>query len=198
MPLFIKSQLRETVKNARIEKAEKFLKNAATSVQDSDRFDIFLSHSYKDAEEILGLKKNLESFNYSVYVDWYTDSHLDRESVTKQTADQIRERMRQCKCLFYVSSENAERSVWMPWELGYFDGLNRVERMNIDGKVAICPLVDQEIEEYQGQEYLGLYPYISLAKLKDSAELILWVNRAPEIYVPFNKWLQGQQPYKHN
>lgn len=32
--------------------------------------------------------------------------------------------MRQCKSLFFVTTTNATNSKWMPWECGYFDGLD--------------------------------------------------------------------------
>ena len=40
----------------------------------------------------------------------------------------------------------------MPWELGYFDGL-RGER------IGIFPLTSSSSSTFEGQEYLGLYPY---------------------------------------
>jgi hypothetical protein len=39
----------------------------------------------------------------------------------------------------------------MPWELGYFDGIK-------PGHVWILPLVSRSDSEFNGQEYLGLYP----------------------------------------
>jgi hypothetical protein len=41
----------------------------------------------------------------------------------------------------------------MPWELGFFDGYR-------PGQVAILPLVRTSGETFEGQEYLGLYPYV--------------------------------------
>jgi hypothetical protein len=41
----------------------------------------------------------------------------------------------------------------MPWELGYFDGFR-------PGHVAILPLVKATGAGFNGQEYLGLYPYV--------------------------------------
>lgn len=57
--------------------------------------------------------------------------------------------MRVSSCLAYVHSANASESVWMPWELGYFDGFK-------PGFVWIVPLVEKSDKEYEGQEYLGL------------------------------------------
>jgi hypothetical protein len=61
--------------------------------------------------------------------------------------------MKTCSSLVYVHTHNATQSVWMPWELGYFDGLK-------PRRVWILPLVSDYDSEFKGQEYLGLYPPI--------------------------------------
>lgn len=116
-------------------------------------YDVFLSHSYNDANVILGLCYFLESMGKSVYLDWKDDPQMSRDQVTKQTANTLRMRMKQSKSLLFATSEHSSESVWMPWELGYFDALN--------GKAAILPLTTRVItaDGYSGQEYLGLYDY---------------------------------------
>lgn len=145
-------------------------------------FDIFLSHSSLDAKEILALKYILEQKNYSVYVDWIEDKQLDRTKVNKETAQTLKDRMNSSKCLFFATSENSPNSKWMPWELGYFDGKKE--------KVAILPITDTatQSESYQGQEYLGLYPYI----VQTGTEL--YVHEGAKVYVGFDRWLQGVAP----
>ncbi len=160
--LFTKSQLR-TSSNYYEMANESIYKN---SLQNS--FDIFLSHSYKDKEYIIGLKQLLENYGYSVYVDWIVDSHLNRSKINKDTAEQIRKRMNQCKCLFYATSDNSPDSKWMPWELGYFDGYN--------GKVAIVPISDVTTSTFSGQEYLSLYPYVDEAFTQEKTKKKLWLN----------------------
>jgi hypothetical protein len=118
-----------------------------------DHYDVFLSHSYHDADVIYGIKKIIESLGLKVYVDWIDDAGLDRGTVTSGTAQILRQRMRTCSCLVYVHSVNATQSVWMPWELGYFDGFKPMY-------VWILPLVSEYDSEFKGQEYLGLYPPI--------------------------------------
>ncbi len=117
------------------------------------RFDIFLSHSLRDAEVVLGVKTILEQVGLSVYVDWIVDPQLDRDRISAATAQQLRIRMIQCSSLIYVATAAATESKWMPWELGYFDGRRSAEA------VAILPLVEYQ-GQYIGQEYLGLYPEI--------------------------------------
>jgi hypothetical protein len=113
-------------------------------------YDVFLSHSVRDAVLVLGLKKALEAEKLTVYVDWLEDPDLDRSNVTALTAQKLRERMRMCRTMVYATSTNATVSRWMPWELGYFDAYHTQSR------VAICPIQDGT-GSYAGQEYLGVY-----------------------------------------
>lgn len=123
-------------------------------------FDVFLSHSFRDALLILGLKLLLEADGLSVYVDWISDPQLDRTKVSAATAGRLRERMRACRSLVYATSQNASISRWMPWELGLFDGTHGSER------VAVCPIVTGT-GSYAGEEYLGLYK--TLEKVRDGS-----------------------------
>lgn len=114
-------------------------------------YDIFLSHSVQDAVLVLGLKRLLERQDLTVYVDWIDDKDLERSNVSAATASRLRDRMRSCESLVYATSRNASVSRWMPWELGYFDGLHRADL------VAICPIATGATSSYVGEEYLGLY-----------------------------------------
>lgn len=114
-------------------------------------YDIFLSHAHEDAEVITGLKILIEREGLSVYVDWIEDPTADRSLITARTANMLRERMKHCKFLLFASSKASSTSKWMPWEIGYFDGL-RSEH------VGILPIVQTAGGGFSGQEYLGLYP----------------------------------------
>lgn len=114
-------------------------------------FDVFLSHSIRDARQVLAIKEFLETQGLTVYVDWVEDPQLDRSRVTTATADALRERMRQSKSLIYAWSRNSVGSKWMPWELGFFDGLK-------GEAITVLPLVQQHDYEFPGTEFLGLYP----------------------------------------
>lgn len=138
--------------------AGRVLTEEAQAFSTVKRYDVFLSHSYDDAEMICGVKKSIEAGGLSVYVDWIEDAKLDRSKVTVATAALLRERMRTCSSLVYAHSANSSHSVWMPWELGYFDGFKPEH-------VWILPLVANSDSEFKKQEYLGLYP--SVEKLAD-------------------------------
>lgn len=148
---------------------------------DRDRFDIFLSHSIKDAEFVLGVMRILENTGKIIYVDWVADPKLDRTNVTPLTATQLRRRMQQSDALFYVYSKNSSSSRWMPWELGYFDGHN--------GNVAILPVVaEADRATFVGEEFLGLYPYVDVATIQNTQQREVFVNRAANDYKTFEDW----------
>lgn len=175
-------------------------------------YDIFLSHSYADREIIPHLKQVLEDMGYKVYVDWIDDKLLSRDSITKETAKILQLRMTQSKSLFYATSDNSKKSKWMPWELGYFDGIK-------NKRVAILPIKNTNNgfnKDFEGQEYLGLYYYISIDKLSREfqhkammmeknalQELItkfdtidkLFINENSSKFVVFEEWLDGENPY---
>lgn len=164
------------------------LDEAVKSQTTTRTYDIFLSHSFRDAELILGVKLKLEDYGYSVYVDWIEDAKLDRSKVTKETAKTLRTRMDCCKCLFYSTTESSADSKWMPWECGYMDGKK--------GKSAIFPLTYTGMSTFSGQEYLGVYPYI-MEDRDTYGHKLLWVHEDSNTYCPLDAWLKGSQPKRH-
>jgi hypothetical protein len=189
MALIKRSEIRKASSTTRIVKeAASVLVSEAKSTEIS-KFDIFLSHSSKDAKEVLEVKRFLESLNHSVYVDWDTDGHLNRAKVTADTAKHLRKRIRQSRCLMVYTTTNAVHSSrWVPWELGYADGVN--------GRVAVLPVQDdtQSEMEFHGSEYLSLYPYVDEATVSGTSKSSLWVGWSTNTYVIFSEWLAGENP----
>ena len=80
-----------------VENAAKRTLNETVNAQkrySTKKYDVFLSHSSKDASLILGVKYELEEKGFSVYVDWIDDSEIDRSKVTAENAAMLRDRMR--------------------------------------------------------------------------------------------------------
>jgi hypothetical protein len=151
---------------------------SATSNQE---FDIFLSHSIKDAEVVLGVIRIIERTGKTVYVDWVHDPKMDRTQVSPETARILQARMNQCDALFYLHTRQSSSSRWMPWELGYFDGHN--------GNVAILPVVqEQGATQYRGEEYLGLYPFVDFATIENTNSHEVWINRSKDEFAQFGVW----------
>ncbi len=149
--------------------------------------DIFLSHAFDDKELILGVALILEDLGYTVYLDWRDDPSLDRKNVNQATALKLRERMRNSKCLFFATTDNTCNSKWMPWELGFKDGQSN--------RSAILPLQDTRPDDYKGQEYLGIYPYLTQQRSQAGQER-LWVRRSMTCFIVFEDWLEGKEPFE--
>lgn len=164
--------------------ATKILTEDSLSFSEEKSYDIFLSHSFADADAIYGVKSLIEEMGYKVYVDWIEDSQLDRQKVTKQTAALIKARMSACRSLFFATSDTSPGSKWMPWELGYFDGLK--------SKVAILPVTKKEEKTDKGlssgkfkiihqiEQRLPLAPF-------DAEWEVLGRGKKRSLYLPFTK-----------
>lgn len=147
---------------------ESYIKKSKTPYYDT--FDIFLCHSSSDIDEIIKLKSYLlKKYNKKAYVCEVDDPQLNPAKANKETAKILQERMKASEELYFVLSKNTQKSIWMPWELGYFDGRKHKN-------IKIFPLIDDseyEIFDFEGQEYLELYPlfehgeiYYTALKLK--------------------------------
>jgi hypothetical protein len=188
MPLVSVSAARRRAKleeSRRNKTARTLLRESATyQLSLADRtFDIFLSHSYADKQLILGVKLFLQDAGFSVYVDWIEDKKLDRTQVDKQTARTLRRRMDKCRSLLYAHTVNSSRSVWMPWELGYFDGRR--------GRVAVFPLSKSSAPSgvFKGREYLGIYPYILRKRAGNRLDYLVF--EPPGTFTPLGNWIGG-------
>lgn len=152
-------------------------------------YDVFLSHSSLDHDLILELVDLFNKSGYSVYVDWIEDRELDRSKVSKDTAALLRRRMDKSRSLAYISTKNISNSKWCPWELGYFDGKK-------NERCCILPIMSGNT--FEGQEYLGLYPYLTYEKFKDRDKYDFWVNEQKSSkYVRLASWLSGKAPCNH-
>lgn len=151
-------------------------------VPENTVFDIFLSHSFLDKDEVQGLYQELTNFGFMVYVDWIVDPDLDRKNVTKSSAKLVQARLKASKTLLLAISTNAAMSRWMPWELGYVDGHTN--------KCAIIPVSKERYpaKVFKGTEYLLLYPFIKKAAT-DKGEDKLWVIESEHSFVVFDSWL---------
>jgi hypothetical protein len=159
--------------------------------QEREVFDIFLSHSYVDKDDVEGLYYELTGMGFSVYVDWIVDPHLDRSNVTKATATLVRRRLHSSKSLLLAISVDAALSKWIPWELGYVDGHTT--------NCALIPVSKSTVptNSYRGVEYLSLYPFIT--KVQDVNNIQrLWVVEEARRYTTLQSWLIGEKPYERN
>lgn len=157
-----------------------------------NKFDLFLSHSFLDRDEVTNLVARFNKCGYSVYVDWMYDPQLDRSNVTKKTAEKLRQTMEQSQGLAYLATGNSSNSKWCPWELGYFDGKSR------NSRCCILPVLSYNSYSYRGQEYLGLYPYLQYEKYANEDLYDFWVHdQESDKYILLRAWLKGLDPIDH-
>jgi len=71
----------------------------------------------------------------------------------------------------------------MPWELGYMDARTK--------QVAIAPILDDLEKDFEGQEYLGIYPYLDLTG--DT----FYIHSNPKTWINLKGWLEGNIPIEH-
>src|SRR6266436_5868924 len=64
------------------------------------------------------------------------------------------------------------------------------------GKAAIIPIVDYSTENYRGQQFLGVYPYVAIEKNR-GGNTRLWIHNTNTCYVEFSAWLAGESPTEH-
>lgn len=129
-----------------------------SQLEQSKKYDLFLSHSSLDAEILLELKAVLNGININVYIDWVSDRNsLKRELTNVNTANVVIERLKSSSALMYVHTTASLNSKWAPWEIGYFHAL----------KNKICIYFKDKTETIPS--YLDIYP---IASLKNGAFII--------------------------
>lgn len=166
--------------------APQILRESVRASANEDSFDIFLSHASEDSEIVLGVREILTGLGLKVYIDWIDDPQLDRGNVTAENADMLRRRMKQSRSLVFLTTKSSVSSRWMPWELGYFDGLKT-------GFIGILPIVDYSGGSFSGQEYLGLYPLVERLPLTGGGTRFCVVERAGKGYRFLDDFVRGQE-----
>ena len=186
MARFTVDQLRgfaqEPLRKAPRKDARSILRDGAAQDRRTSH-DIFLSHNHLDEEAVLGLKTFLEAQGYSVYVDSESDPQLDPHRVNTMTVEVVRRRLRSCRSILYATSENAEESKWMAWELGLGDGLGK--------KVAVVPVAGTP-GSLATREFLLVYPEVQ----DGSYGHPMWIRHPDGNFEAFHAWLSSGETWR--
>ncbi|TNC11690.1 hypothetical protein FF100_18820 [Methylobacterium terricola] len=184
MPLLTEAEVVAEARRTILDRRETAREILVEAKAPEDTFDVFLSHSSHEPERIiLGIKSFLEKDGLSVYVDKYTDPQISPDKVTVATAELLRHRLNSSSSLIYIYSSHSQLSRWMPWELGFMDGLGR--------KVGVAPVLKVRRNAFVGEDFLGLYPYLSRSTIKGTERETFWIKRSPKNYAMFSKWING-------
>jgi hypothetical protein len=142
---------------------------------------IFLSHSHKDQELVEGLINYLAiSSQIIIYVDW-RDSDMP-SATNRETAHLIKQKINDLDYFLVLATKNAMASKWVPWEIGIADTVKPA------GKIAIIPVVDPS-GQYQGNEYMQLYPSIQPGNLLGSSVLAVFEPNRTSNGMVIRSWL---------
>jgi hypothetical protein len=141
---------------ARNDKLKLFAESYIVKSKLQAQITIFLSHSHKDKEIAVGFQNILAQCGINVYIDWQ-DSTLPDEP-NRETAERIKEKIRNLGLFILLATNNALSSKWCPWEIGIADSFKGYE------SILIVPIVDAS-NEFRGSEYLQLYRRIEMDSL---------------------------------
>lgn len=149
-----KKTLGDNLAPVKIETPSDLLKHIYISqLEKKKEYDLFLSHSSLDKDLILKLKSTLNSLNLNIYVDWLNDQEsLKRELTNVDTAGVIIERLKLCKALIFIYTDDSLKSLWTPWEIGYFHALNR----------KVCVFFSDSVDQNKIPAFIKIYPKVTL------------------------------------
>ena len=90
-------------------------------VQEKKQYDFFISHSYKDIDEVVKVKDILNKRGYLIYCDWMSDQEfLKRELASEFTWYVLQKRMEQSEKVIFVLTQNSlNKSDWIQKELDF-------------------------------------------------------------------------------
>lgn len=97
-------------------------------------YDIFISHSYKDYNNIQKLIKYLNNNGKNIYCDWINDNnYLKRGLLCEATLNILKERILQSDKILFVRSVDSDKSIWCGAELQYAYNNNlTIQTINVE------------------------------------------------------------------
>jgi hypothetical protein len=134
-----------------------------------EEYAAFISHKKEDLGVAKQLARKIKARGYSCYLDDQDKKLAEAKSAANPLEAvplHLRDILRNCRSLIFVSSANSPLSRWMPWETGFFDG--RYDKSAIG--IYLTDATATEPSAQAGstiQEYLNLYTTLTDANLAD-------------------------------
>lgn len=145
-----------------------------SQLEQRKQFDLFLSHSSSNVDELLQLKTRLNLLGINVYIDWVNDrEQLQRTLTSQETAKVIIERIRMSKAVAFIHTAASDYSQWTPWELGYAYAIGK----------KICVLQLGEVT--RNPAYLEIYDKVVIEN--DKIQVITANGQ-----VPIKEWINNK------
>lgn len=156
---------------------------------------VFISHKHDDLDDLKGVLGFLEqTYNIKVYIDSQDPSMPIITSA--ETAENIKQRIRQCQKFILLATNNAIESKWCNWELGYGDAHRYKDNIALF-PMKPCGAYDFQ---YKGSEYLQIYPYITYSDGSEKYDNGAYISKGyyvvkptngQSIYTPLSKWFSS-------
>lgn len=143
--------------------------------------NIFLSHSHIDYQLVLEAKEFFQNLGIRIYVDWADETMPEKTNGT--TASKIKTKIIQNDKFVLLATNNAVKSKWCNWEIGFADSYKYSKK-----KLAILPLADNS-GHWEGNEYLQLYPRIERNRTK-AGYLSYFIWYPDNTYETLENWLK--------
>ena len=122
-----KKRYSDTIIPTLVDSPESLLRHIETSQLEQHKYvNLFVSHSYSNAEDIVKIKTQLNANNLSVYVAWMNDQHgLKRSLIGENTEEVLRKRIENSQAIFFVITAESIKSKWTEWECEVADKLGK-------------------------------------------------------------------------
>ncbi|MEM5340379.1 hypothetical protein V4C56_12155 [Paraburkholderia azotifigens] len=137
-------------------------------------YDVFLSYRFRDRDKVDGLQKKIESHGFTTFRDTDLVELDDRANVTQEKVEIIRRNLSRATCLIFAYSRAAANDdnslgVWMPWELGFFDG-------SISSRIGVY-LFDEKPDPFDARTFFKNAEYLQLYEVLTDTSLLEFLAR---------------------
>lgn len=139
--------------NFNVSPADLYRRIESDSVQNKKSFNVFISHSYKDADLVRHLKDCLNGHQFTVYCDWTSDNDfLKRDQVGDFTELILKKRIEQSAAVVFLETSNSMSddgsiiSNWVQMEIDHATKLSKpIYYLNFSGNNSPFKLIKHTI-----------------------------------------------------
>ncbi len=143
---------------------------------------IFISYKHGENDYVFRLKELLDQYGFHGYID-YEDDTMPKET-SGETAQMLKSRIVEAKKFFLIATNAAINSKWCNWEIGFGDTHKYIDNL---GLLCISP----DIGNYDGTEYLQIYPTIQVREDSSQVHSSYYVNYPDGTSKSLKDWLQS-------
>ena len=159
---------------------------SSTAIRSGAGTTVFISHKHDDLDDIQGFISYLKKeYNVVTYID-SMDKRMP-QTTCAETAERIKDVIAASNKFILLATNNALASKWCNWEVGIAD-----KSKYLTHNMAILPMYERGGNRYEGNEYLGIYPYID-EEIDENGNKILvvkYISNNKQEQIPLKDWLK--------